>query len=319
MRRTDILRVWASVLRGRTPFLALEITKECPLRCPGCYAYAPEHLAGTTLLQLTDYRGNELVNAALELVRQIRPLHISIVGGEPLVRYRELCELLPALDRMGIEVQLVTSAVRPIPAEWAGLPSLHLVVSIDGLPPEHDQRRAPATYARILKHIEGHRITVHCTVTRQMLDRPGYLEEFCRFWSDRREIAKIWFSIYTPQQGEQSAERLRPEDREPLLAELSRVAMDFPKVALPRIVLEGYRRPPRSPAECTFARLTACVSADLKTRVEPCQIGGKPVCEECGCIASAGMHAVASMKLGGLVPLSAILNTSMRIGRTRAA
>src|SRR5579872_6396333 len=153
MRRSDVLRVWASVLRGRTPFLSLEITKECPLRCPGCYAYAPEHLAGTTLLQLTDYSGSELVNAALEVVRRTRPLHISIVGGEPLVRHRELCELLPALDRMGVEVQLVTSAVRSIPADWAVLRSLHLVVSIDGLAPEHDKRRAPATYTRILKHI----------------------------------------------------------------------------------------------------------------------------------------------------------------------
>lgn len=314
MRRSDVLRVWGSLLRGRTPFLSLEITKECPLRCPGCYAYAPEHLAGTTLLQLADYRGSELVNAALAVVRRARPLHISIVGGEPLVRYRELTELLPALDRLKIEVQLVTSAVRPIPVEWASIGSLHLVVSIDGLAEEHDRRRAPATYARILKHIDGHRITVHCTVTRQMLTRPGYLDEFCRFWSDRREIDKIWFSVYTPQQGEESAERLRPEDRERLFAELSRVAGDFPKVALPRMVLEGYRRPPRSPDECTFARLTTCVSADLKTRVEPCQIGGKPVCEECGCIASAGMHAVASMKLGGLLPVSAILNTSMRIG-----
>ena len=318
MRRSDVLRVWASVLRGRTPFLALEITKECPLRCPGCYAYAPEHLAGTTLLQLTDYRGNALVNAALDVVRRIRPLHISIVGGEPLVRYKELGELLPALDRMGIEVQLVTSAVRPIPAEWASIGGLHLVVSIDGLAPEHDRRRAPATYARILKNIEGHRMTVHCTVTRQMLERPGYLGEFCHFWSDRREIGKIWFSIYTPQQGEESAERLGSDDRERLFAELSRLAADFRKVALPRMVLEGYRRPPQSPEQCTFARLTTCISADLKTRVEPCQIGGKPVCEECGCMASAGMHAVASMKLGGLIPLSAILNTSMRIGRSRA-
>ena len=83
------------------------------------------------------------------------------------------------------------------------------------------------------------------------------------------------------------------------------------KVAAPRLVIEGYRHPPRSPEECTFARLTTCVSADFKSRVTPCQLGGKPVCAECGCIASAGMHAVASMKIGGLAPLSAILNASM--------
>ena len=34
-------------------------------------------------------------------------------------------------------------------------------------------RRTPATYDRILKHIAGHSITVHCTVTRQQVNRPG--------------------------------------------------------------------------------------------------------------------------------------------------
>lgn len=314
MKKSDALRVWGRVLRGHTPFLSLEITKECPLRCPGCYAYSPEHIGPlTTLRQLSDYRGHDLVSAAVAVVRRLRPVHVSIVGGEPLVRYRELCELLPLLDRMGVEVQLVTSAVRPIPEEWKSIPSLHLVVSIDGLAPEHDRRRTPATYDRILKHIAPHRITVHCTVTRQMLARPGYLAGFSRFWSDRPEARKIWFSIYTPQEGDRSPERLLPQDREILFEELS-AAAQFPKVHLPRMVLDGYRHPPRSPQECTFARLTTCLSADLKTRVTPCQFGGRPVCEECGCIASAAMHALAGLKLGGIISVSAILNASIRLG-----
>jgi hypothetical protein len=220
---------------------------------------------------------------------------------------------------MGVEVQLVTSAVRPIPREWNCISALHLVVSIDGLAPEHDRRRTPATYDRILKHIESHQIIVHCTVTRQMLLRPGYLSDFCRFWSERSEVRKIWFSVYTPQEDDCSPERLRPEDRATLFEELSSTR-SFPKVHLPRQVLEGYRNPPRSPEECVFARLTTCVSADLTTRITPCQLGGKPVCEECGCIASAGMHGIAKLKLGGLVPLSSILNSSLRLsGLSRPA
>jgi pyruvate-formate lyase-activating enzyme len=315
MKKSDIVRVWGRVLRGYPPFLSLEITKECPLHCPGCYAYSPDHLGPLiTLRQLSDYRGEDLVTATLAVVRRLRPVHVSLVGGEPLVRYRELGELLPRLDRMGVEVQLVTSAVRPIPQEWNSIPSLHLVVSIDGLAPEHDRRRTPATYERILKHIAGHRITVHCTVTRQMLARPGYLAEFCRFWSGRPEARKIWFSIYTPQQDERSPERLWPQDRPTLFEELS-ATLQFPKVHLPRLVLDGYRHPPRSPQECVFARLTTCLSSDLKTNITPCQLGGRPVCRECGCIASAAMHGLASLKIGGLVPLSAILNASLRVGR----
>jgi MoaA/NifB/PqqE/SkfB family radical SAM enzyme len=315
MKKSDILRVWGRTLRGHTPFLSLEITKECPLHCPGCYAYTPDHLGSlTTLRQLTDYRGQDLVTATVAIVRRVRPIHLSIVGGEPLVRYRELCELLPLLDRMGVEVQLVTSAVRPIPEEWNAIPSLHLVVSIDGLAAEHDRRRTPATYDRILKHIAGHHITVHCTVTRQMLARPAYLADFSRFWSARPEVRKIWFSIYTPQEDEDSPERLQSPDREILLEELSAVATEFPKVYLPELVLRAYRNPPDSPQHCTFARLTTCVSADMNTRITPCQLGGKPVCTECGCIASAGMHALAGLKLGGLIPLSAIMNASIRLG-----
>jgi organic radical activating enzyme len=88
------------------------------------------------------------VDGVLGLVRRFRPLHVSIVGGEPLVRYRELDVILPKLADMGVEVLLVTSAVRPIPAAWNDLPNLYLAVSIDGLQPDHDRRRAPATYDR---------------------------------------------------------------------------------------------------------------------------------------------------------------------------
>ena len=55
------------------------------------------------------------------------------------------------------------------------MPRITVVVSIDGLQPEHDVRRAPATYQRILKNIAGQKVTIHCTITGQMLKRPGYL------------------------------------------------------------------------------------------------------------------------------------------------
>src|ERR671930_1849082 len=132
-----IFGAWGRILAGHTPALSIEITRECPLHCPGCYAYGDNHLGGeVTLRQVRDFKGQELVDGVLALVRRYRPLHLSIVGGEPLVRFRELDVLLPILDRMGVEVQLVTSAVRPIPPEWAKINALHLVVSIDGLQPD---------------------------------------------------------------------------------------------------------------------------------------------------------------------------------------
>src|SRR5213593_3624950 len=63
MTKADILPAWDCILRGYTPLLPIEITKECPLRCPGCYAYEPGHLKdGITLRQMADLRGGALVN-----------------------------------------------------------------------------------------------------------------------------------------------------------------------------------------------------------------------------------------------------------------
>src|SRR5215813_8891649 len=141
MNKIEAFTGLGRVLSGYYPFISIEITRECPLRCPGCYAYEPEHLGQIgPLRSLADYKGDSLVDGVLALVRRYRPIHLSIVGGEPLVRFRELDVLLPRLSRMGIEVQLVTSAVRQIPTEWASIENLHLVVSIDGLQPEHDRR-----------------------------------------------------------------------------------------------------------------------------------------------------------------------------------
>ena len=316
MRKTDVFRVWAGILRGRRPFLSIEITRECPLRCPGCYAYEPDHLgAAGPLAELGDLKGDNLVAGVLDLVRKERPVHLSIIGGEPLVRYRELDVLLPQLGALDVEVQVVTSAVRSIPAAWSKLDHVHLTVSVDGLQPEHDRRRTPATYARILKHIAGHHVNVHCTVTRQMLGRPGYLDEFAAFWSRISEASKIWFSIYTPQEGDRSEERLTAEDRAQLIAELPRLCERFPKVDMPQSVLDGYRKPPSKPDECVFALVTNCLSADLSTSISPCQFGGHPVCTECGCIASAGLASFARYQIGGLISVGDIFAASHRLGK----
>jgi sulfatase maturation enzyme AslB (radical SAM superfamily) len=238
------------------------------------------------------------------------------VGGEPLVRFRELDVLLPRLSRMGIEVQLVTSAVRPIPANWAGIEDLHLVVSIDGLEAEHNRRRAPATYERILRNIEGQSLAIHCTVTHQMAARANSFREFLFFWSSRPEVRKIWFSLFTPQIGDVFDEILSPQERAATLEQLIELRAVFPKLDLPNSVVEGYRSPPSSPSECLFARTTMSVTADLQSQITPCQFGGNPDCGQCGCMASAGLKAVGEYRLLGLVPLKSVYNASDRLGRT---
>jgi MoaA/NifB/PqqE/SkfB family radical SAM enzyme len=315
MDRYDALTAWATILSGRKPLLSIEITKECPLRCPGCYAYDSQHLGGEQVLRdLADEKGDRLVEGVLELVDRLRPLHLSIVGGDPLVRYRELEVLLPQLADRGIYVQLVTSAFREIPQSWSALPNQKIVVSIDGLPPEHDERRKPATYERILKNIAGRQVTIHCTLTGNMLRRSTYLEEFLAFWSAREEAWQIWISLFTPQLGAEASEILTRPQREFVVRELLRLKPLHPKLDMKDEMIRHFLNPPSSPKTCVFAQATETISADLKTRITPCQFGGKPDCAQCGCAASMGLNALASIKLAPGLQVRRLFNISNSVG-----
>ena len=310
-----IFRAWGKILAGDRPVLSVEITQECPLRCPGCYAYNDDHLGGSVgLRHLGDHQGQALIDRFFQLIDQYDPLHVSIVGGEPLVRYRELNQILPRLSERGVHTQVVTSAVRAIPQEWKGLANLEISVSIDGLQPEHDVRRAPATYDRILRHVVGHQISVHCTVTRQQVSRPGYLEEFVRIWSENDAVRKILISLYTPQVGEVSDERLTKADRSTVVADLLYLRERYPKLRMPRAMIEVYASPPASPEECVFSRTTSCISADFRTRISPCQFGGNPDCANCGCAASAGLGAIGRHRMPLGLQVGSIFKASLSVG-----
>lgn len=300
---------------GRKPSLSIEITRECPLRCPGCYAYEEDHVSsGVNLRQLSDKKGESLIEGVLALVDEHDPLHLSIVGGDPLVRYRELNVLLPILGKRGIHVQLVTSAFREIPLDWISIPRLNVVISIDGLQPEHDLRRKPATYSRILHNIAGRLVTIHCTITAQMMQKPGYLEEFIRFWSAKSEIKRIWMSMFTPQKGASSAEILSPQQRVAAVEELLRLRLLYSKLDMKEAVVREFLAPPSSPEKCIFAQTTQTFSADLQTRIEPCQFGGNPDCSQCGCMASMGLAAVGHYELGMGVTAGGLFQISAGIG-----
>ncbi len=316
MDRKDAMKAWGTLLHGRKPLLSIELTKECPLRCPGCYAYDPQHLGGAvTLRQLSDEKGDQLVQRVLAIVDELRPLHLSIVGGDPMVRYRELLVLLPELVQRGIYVQLVTSAFRQIPPEWKDLESFKLVVSIDGLAAEHDKRRTPATYDRILKNVAGHKITVHCTVTTAMLQRTTYIEEFLNYWQQRPEANQIWISLFTPQVGSSDVEILSPAQRQYVVDELLRLRPQISKLDMNPSMIRGFLSPPSSPGECVFSQVTETISADLSTRIGPCQFGGTPDCSQCGCAASMGLHSLANHAVAG-ISLRKIFTISNAVGKS---
>lgn len=295
--------------------LSIEITRECPLSCPGCYAYGEEHLGGeVTLRQLSDLRGDALVRGVLGLVRQNRPIHVSLVGGEPLVRWRELNRILPALGRMGVFTLVVTSGVIPIPMEWMRIPRLRVAVSVDGLPEHHDLRRKPATYERILRNIQDREVNIHWVITQSMLSRPGYLEEYVAFWNARSEVNRIWVSLYSPQTGERSEEMLTPDSRTTVAVQLPSLRRRYSKLLMNQGIGRAFMEPPSRPEECLFSKLSTNYSADLETRVEPCVFGGTPDCTQCGCAISSGLHWMRTVKIAGPLKIGHFVGASIGIG-----
>jgi organic radical activating enzyme len=315
IRVRDLARGWWRVLSGHVPLLSIEITRECPLSCPGCYAYGDSHLGGeTTLRELSDLRGDALVEGVIDLVRRHKPMHVSLVGGEPMVRHRELNRILPVLSDMGIFTMVVTSGVIAIPQEWMDIPRFRAAISVDGLPEHHDERRKPATYERILKNIEGRSVNVHWVITRPMLSRPSYLEEYVAFWNARPEVDHIWVSLYSPQIGEESPERLLLVDREFIARELPRLRKTYPKLLFPEGVGRAFVTPPKSPGDCLFSQMSTNYSADLRTRVEPCVFGGNPDCSQCGCSISSALHWIRGVKLAGPLRAGHLVRSSLAVG-----
>jgi organic radical activating enzyme len=311
----ELFSAWGSILSGRAPMLSIEITRECPLSCPGCYAYGESHLGGEKkLAELSDLRGHQLVTGVLALVDKHRPRHVSLVGGEPLIRHRELSRILPALSKRNVFTLVVTSGIIPIPAEWMGLRRSRVAVSIDGLPEHHDPRRKPATYTRILENIHDRQVNIHWTLTGPMMKRPGYLEEYVAFWQGRPEVNRIWVSLYSPQQGEQSPEMLTKQERQQVARELPSLRQNYPKLLMSPGIGQALLEPPRNPQECLFSKMSTNYSADLVTRVEPCIFGGTPDCSQCGCVVSSGLHHVEQVKIAGPLKIGHLVRASTAIG-----
>jgi organic radical activating enzyme len=311
----ELMAAWGRVLSGRAPMLSIEITRECPLSCPGCYAYGDNHLGGErTLRELSDLRGDALVSGVLGLVATHRALHVSLVGGEPLIRHRELSRILPELSHRRVFTLVVTSGVIPIPKEWIGLPRSRVAVSVDGLPEHHDERRKPATYGRILENIREREVNIHWTITRPMMERSGYLEEYISFWSARREVNRIWVSLYTPQQGENTPEMLLPEDRTVLATMMPPLRERYPKLLMSPGIAQALLKPPSNPQECLFAKMSTNYSADLQSRVEPCIFGGTPDCTQCGCVISVGLHYAQTVRVAGPLKIKHLVKASVAVG-----
>jgi hypothetical protein len=79
---------------------------------------------------------------------------------------------------------------------------------------------------------------------------------------------------------------LQSDERQHTIADMLELRNEFPKLDMPAALIRQFAAPPRNPNDCVFASTTQILSADLKTKVIPCQFGGNPDCGSCGCVAS---------------------------------
>ena len=213
MKTLHLMQSWGKIFRGKSPLLSIEITRECPLSCPGCYAYGESHLGGeTTLTRCFRFsrrptgqrnpradrkaRSGSSVSGRRRTVDSPSRVEPRASGVERARHIRDGGDQRRDSDSGSGRICRASRW----PCRWTACP-------------EHDVRRRPATYDRILRNIAGRRVNIHCTIVRAHLEQAGYLEQFLAFWSARPEVNRIWFSVYTPQRGESTPEMLRPEQR----------------------------------------------------------------------------------------------------------
>jgi len=160
---------------------------------------------------------------------------------------------------------------------------------------------------------------VHWTITRPMLERDGYVEEYIRFWSERPQVNFIWVSTYSPQKGEDTAEMLRPEHYERLIGAVPELRRRYPKFLFNAGIASTLLAPPRDPDDCIFSKMSVNYTADLRTRVEPCIFGGDPDCSRCGCAISSALHWIGHRKVAGPLTVGHLVRGSVRVGKFAAS
>ena len=90
-----IFAAWGRILSGDMPALSIEITRECPLRCPGCYAYGDDHLGGSvTLREVRDYKGQALIDGYADGLLRGRSVEVRSVGQIALRCIRDVEQIL---------------------------------------------------------------------------------------------------------------------------------------------------------------------------------------------------------------------------------
>ena len=151
MKTSEVMQAWGRILQGKmVPRFPIEIAFQiafCGVRA--CYwpgGDEPDHLGGgATLRSLQDFKGAGSCDRSTGTGGSASPIASVPCGRRsfseiPRTRSADSSVAQARHSRATGNQARVPPSTR---AAWADMPNLNVVVSIDGLAPEHDVRRAP--------------------------------------------------------------------------------------------------------------------------------------------------------------------------------
>lgn len=242
-----------------------DLTAECPLRCRHCYFFSePQPDAALD---------DEEWHLRLAEVVKEEQLHTAFwVGGEPLLRPERLRRAAKLFARNAV----ATSGAVPIPPDLG----MGLLVSLDGLEPEHDRLRGHGAFARALDHLAplpAQSFVLNVTLTRETL---GAIDQVPAL-VERTRAAGAVVGFYTAAPGSPLA--LIDAERELAVNRLLDLKRDHPDALLsPASALE-FLRPGSGPgARCPYRGTDLAFDPLLRQR-RPCTFGASADCARCGC------------------------------------
>ncbi len=127
----------------------LHVTDRCNLTCRTCYFQSDKARGPDRSLSTDGF------NRVIDVIAASRPHHVTVSGGEPLMR-RDLFDLLQHLRDRGQAICVLTNGTLLTPASCTRLRGLvdRVVISLDGVRAEtHERVRGKGTFAAVLRAI----------------------------------------------------------------------------------------------------------------------------------------------------------------------
>lgn len=253
--------------------LLLDITHRCTLRCKHCFYYRDARAKSE------DVPSEIFLARVDELMSRYGAVAALWEGGEPMLRKDVL---VPGVEKFRFNV-IPTNGTIEIPR----LVNSIIVVALDGPEEINDMIRGRGSFQKAIKNTAlcvaetDNRIHFQCTICKLNQDHIEALTEDLM----KRNITKLLFTFYVPENGERSSFGWDTnEERDPLVERILEMKNKFPDFIL-NTVAETERmfsaNCGKYTSTCFLKKYVLPLKASLDERMFCCY-GDNPECDRCG-------------------------------------